>query len=156
MMDIHFTKQELRYEMPTKLANAWGINSDQLAHSAMVQFKDYEAVLTHPLFVGFFCMLLEANALTPLEEYKKRIHLDGPISLQHVIFLRKVIEFGLGPTIKERSEVTETEMDKIKRVFFFIASTYLTTGLTNMTHILSFIKKYHNIRVDNQRKNNFE
>ena len=152
MMDIHFTKQELRYEMPTKLANAWGINSDQLAHSAMVQFKDYEAVLTHPLFVGFFCMLLEANALTPLEEYKKRIHLDGPISLQHVIFLRKVIEFGLGPTIKERSEVTETEMDKIKRVFFFIASTYLTTGLTNMTHILSFIKKYHNIELTTKEK----
>ncbi|DAC17783.1 MAG TPA: hypothetical protein D7I06_02700, partial [Candidatus Poseidoniales archaeon] len=152
MMDIHFTKQELRYEMPTKLANAWGINSDQLAHSAMVQFKDYEAVLTHPLFVGFFCMLLEANALTPLEEYKKRIHLDGPISLQHVIFLRKVIEFGLGPTIKERSEVTESEMEKIKRVFFFIASTYLTTNLTNMVHILSFIKKYHNIELTSKEK----
>jgi len=152
MMDIHFTKQELRYEMPTKLANAWGINSDQLAHSAMIQFKDYEAVLTHPLFVGFFCMLLEANALTPLEENNKRIHLDGTISLQHVIFLRKVIEFGLGPTIKERSKVSDSEMNKIKRVFFFIASTYLTTGLTNMAHILSFIKKYHDIDLTNKEK----
>ena len=129
-----------------------GINSDQLAHSAMIQFKDYEAVLTHPLFVGFFCMLLEANALTPLEENNKRIHLDGPISLQHVIFLRKVIEFGLGPTIKERSNISDSEMDKIKRVFFFIASTYLTTGLTNMAHILSFIKKYHDIDLTAKEK----
>ncbi|MGB1955229.1 MAG: hypothetical protein ACPHUK_06480 [Candidatus Poseidoniaceae archaeon] len=149
---IDFTPDELRYIMPTKLANAWGINSDQLSHSATVQFDDYEAVLTHPLFVGFFCMLLEADALTPLTETKSQINVDGPISLQHVIFLRKVIEFGLEPTIKERSSISTPEIEQIKEVFFYIASTYLTTGLTNMRHILFFIKKYHGIVLDDKEK----
>ncbi len=154
MMDIHFTQHELREEMPTKLANAWGINSDQLAHSAMIQFGEYEAVLTHPLFVGFFCMLLlhdidedSKTTLQTMAKSKSRIVLKGPISLQHVVFLRKVIEFGLSIIIKERRNVSKTEEERIKQVFYLIASTYLTTGLSNMNHILAFIYKYHNIKL---------
>ena len=31
-LNIHFTANELQYIMPTKLANAWGMNSDQISH----------------------------------------------------------------------------------------------------------------------------
>ena len=44
------------------------------------------------------------------------------------------------------------EIEQIKEVFFYIASTYLTTGLTNMRHILFFIKKYHGIVLDDKEK----
>ena len=72
-LDIHFTPHELRFEMPTKLANAWGMNSDQLSLSAANLYKQYETVLTHPLFVGFFCMLLSHDALHPHQTWIIRI-----------------------------------------------------------------------------------
>mgnify|MGYP001261088506 CR=1 FL=1 len=168
MMKIHFTKEELQYTMPTKLANAWGIDSDQISHSAAVEFQQYEEVLTHPLFVGFFCMLLSHNALTDTDsknpffttrlDHKNNVHkkqpmeLEGSISLQHVVFLRKVIEFGLEINIEEREGINPNEVEKIRRIFCYIAATFLTTGLSNLDHILRFIKKYHRITVSNKEK----
>ena len=38
-LEIFFTNEELRFVMPTKLANAWGINSAQLSSSVSQQFK---------------------------------------------------------------------------------------------------------------------
>jgi len=162
MMKIHFTKEELQYTMPTKLANAWGLDSDQISHSAAIQFKQYEEVLTHPLFVGFFCMLLSHDALSSTDEAnpffqkteseKQPIQLEGSISLQHVVFLKKVIKFGLEINIEEREGVNESEVDRIRKIFCYIAATSLTTGLSNLNNILRFITKYHNLEISEKEK----
>ena len=162
MMKIHFTKEELQYTMPTKLANAWGLDSDQISHTAAIQFKQYEEVLTHPLFVGFFCMLLSHDALSSTDEAnpflqktesdKQPIQLEGSISLQHVVFLKKVIKFGLEINIEEREGVNESEVDRIRKIFCYIAATFLTTGLSNLNHILRFITKYHDLEISDKEK----
>ena len=162
MMKIHFTKEELQYTMPTKLANAWGLDSDQISHSAAIQFKQYEEVLTHPLFVGFFCMLLSHDALSSTDEAnpffqkteseKQPIQLEGSISLQHVVFLKKVIKFGLEINIEEREGVNENEVDRIRKIFCYIAATSLTTGLSNLNNMLRFITKYHNLEISDKEE----
>lgn len=154
-LDIHFTPHELRFEMPTKLANAWGMNSDQLSLSAANLYKQYETVLTHPLFVGFFCMLLSHNALHPSDsknpylkqsKSKEKEETDSTVSLQHVAFLKRVIEFGLEINVKERRSISDEEIARIRKLFCYIAATYITTGLSNLENILKYISKYHNIR----------
>ncbi len=153
-LDIHFTPHELRFEMPTKLANAWGMNSDQLSLSAANLYKQYETVLTHPLFVGFFCMLLSHDALHPSDsnnpylkqsKSKKNEEADSTVSLQHVAFLKRVIEFGLEINVKERQSISEDEIARIRKLFCYIAATYITTGLSNLENILKYIAKYHDI-----------
>ena len=154
-LDIHFTPHELRFEMPTKLANAWGMNSDQLSLSAANLYKQYETVLTHPLFVGFFCMLLSHNALHPSDsknpylkqsKSKEKEEADSTVSLQHVAFLKRVIEFGLEINVKERQSISEDEIARIRKLFCYIAATFITTGLSNLENILKYIAKYHNIK----------
>jgi len=153
-LDIHFTPHELRFEMPTKLANAWGMNSDQLSLSAANLYQEYETVLTHPLFVGFFCMLLSHDALHPSDSnnpYLKQSKSnekdgsDSTVSLQHVAFLKRVIEFGLEINVKERQSISEDEIARIRKLFCYIAATYITTGLSNLENILKYVAKYHDI-----------
>jgi len=153
-LDIHFTPHELRFEMPTKLANAWGMNSDQLSLSAANLYQQYETVLTHPLFVGFFCMLLSHDALHPSDsnnpylkqsKSKKKDDSDSTVSLQHVAFLKRVIEFGLEINVKERQSISEDEIARIRKLFCYIAATYITTGLSNLENILKYVAKYHDI-----------
>ena len=160
-LDIHFTPHELRFEMPTKLANAWGMNSDQLSLSAANLYKQYETVLTHPLFVGFFCMLLSHDALPPTDsknpylkqsKSNRKRDSDATVSLQHVTFLKRVIEFGLEINVKERRSISEGEIARIRKLFCYIAATYITTGLSNLENILKYVAKYHNISPTSREK----
>ena len=158
-LDIHFTSHELRFEMPAKLAKAWGMNSDQLSLSAANLYKQYETVLTHPLFVGFFCMLLSHDALHPsnssnpyLKKSKKKEEADSTVSLQHVAFLKRVIEFGLEINVKERQSISEDEIARIRKLFCYIAATYITTGLSNLENILKYVAKYHDISPSTREK----
>ena len=160
-LDIHFTPHELRFEMPTKLANAWGMNSDQLSLSAANLYQEYETVLTHPLFVGFFCMLLSHDALHPsdsnnpyLKQSKSNEEDDSEstVSLQHVAFLKRVIEFGLEINVKERQSISEDEIARIRKLFCYIAATYITTGLSNLENILKYVAKYHDISPTSREK----
>ena len=158
-LDIHFTSHELRFEMPAKLAKAWGMNSDQLSLSAANLYKQYETVLTHPLFVGFFCMLLSHDALHPsnssnpyLKKSKEKEEADSTVSLQHVAFLKRVIEFGLEINVKERQSISEDEIARIRKLFCYIAATYITTGLSNLENILKYVAKYHGISPNAREK----
>jgi DNA replication protein DnaC len=119
---MSFTPYELANEMPKKLANAWGIRQETLLHKSRFVLKDYEEILTHPLFVGFFCMLLEKGALdwTKASENFSSISI-GSTKLVHVDFLQKVIEHGLEITISDRNEVGDLDLSEIKNIFQHIA-----------------------------------
>lgn len=150
-LGIYFTEHELQFEMPMKLANAWGINSAQLSHSAAIQFDNYD--LRHPLFVGLFCMLIVDNALPKPEGITKgTMKLSGPISFENVLFLKKVIEHGLNISIKEREKISDDKLERIRRIFYYIASTSLITGLSKMSHILHYILVRHGILVTEEEK----
>ena len=66
--------------------------------------------------------------------------------MQHVAFLKRVIEFGLEINVKERQSISEEEIARIRKLFCYIAATYITTGLSNLENILKYIAKYHDIK----------
>ena len=148
---IHFTNEELQFLMPTKLANAWGMNSDQISHTVALEFEAFKNVLTHPLFVGLFCMLKSEGAeLSVLD-----IELDSEdrMSIHHISFLKQVIDFGLRINIKDRKSITDEDERTIRMAFLYIAAIHLTMGINNLDNILSIMEKLHEFRVsETQRK----
>ena len=147
--------------MPTKLANAWGINSAQLSSSVSQQFKQFEEVLTHPLFVGLFCMMLSHSAINSaneklfIEENKTNYTFDlkEPITLDHINFLIKVIEFGLEINIKDRKDdVSPNMLGNIRTIFCYLAAAYQMTNIKKMDYLLRYIKKYHGVKISEQEE----
>lgn len=162
-LEIHFTTHELRFIMPTKLANAWGINSDQLSAAVSEQFNSYQEVLSHPLFIGLFCMLLNHKSLPlnpknhfPSFNVNKKptgvTNLQAPLTLPHISFLTQVIDFGLRININERKDVSEKIVNRIRKIFCYVAATYQRTGLKNIDQIFTFIEKFHDVSVTEEEK----
>ncbi|DAC61641.1 MAG TPA: hypothetical protein D7I03_00335, partial [Candidatus Poseidoniales archaeon] len=58
MRQNYYSKQELSVEMPKKLCDAWGITRE-ITSTFQESFDSYEDILIHPLFVGWFCFLIQ-------------------------------------------------------------------------------------------------
>ena len=116
-----FTEDELKRIMPRKLANAWGIRGDNIALQVQEKFEKYEAVLTHPLFVGLFCRLLIEDRLEEIKIDIKEMNmkLRGGIELHHINFLTQVIDVGLEISVKERStdSINQNRLNRIRDAF---------------------------------------
>ena len=123
---MSFTQQELEMEMPMRLANAWGIEQEALLDNSSTIIKEYREVLINPLFVGYFCMLLENEQLNPTRTMENFSSISiGGIKLIHVDFLQKVMKYGLEITIAERNVVKHLDLDQITKIFYHIALTTL-------------------------------
>jgi hypothetical protein len=119
---MEFTAQELEYEMPMKLANAWGLDHDLILDKSAGVFDDYREILTHPLFVGFFCMLLEKGELNSTKKSTPSSSISiGETKLIHVQFIQKVIKHGLEITISERHDIENFDLDEISNIFHHMA-----------------------------------
>ena len=60
---IDFTPDELRHDMPIKLMAAWEIDGMDIEMRMERGYRKYERVLTHPLFVGFFALMIKVNQI---------------------------------------------------------------------------------------------
>ena len=143
---IHFTNEELQFLMPTKLANAWGMNSDQISHTVALEFEAFKNVLTHPLFVGLFCMLKSEGA--ELSVLDIELNSEDRMSIHHISFLKQVIDFGLKINIKDRKSITDEDEKTIRMAFLYIAAIHLTMGINNLDNILTIMKKLHNFTIN--------
>ena len=147
---IHFTNEELQFVMPTKLANAWGMNSDQISHTVALEFEAFKNVLTHPLFVGLFCMLKSEGAeLTVLDI---ELNSEDRMSIHHVSFLKQVIDFGLRINIKDRKSISDEDEKVIRKAFLYIAAIHLTLGINNLDNILTIMEKLHNFSINEKNR----
>ena len=120
-LDITFTPHDLQFEMPMKLANAWGISGEQISYEVGYRFNQFKEVLTHPLFVGLFCLLLQKGEIDKIDTTSSTaLSLKGDIGVAHVQFLRKIIDIGLEINISDRTK--EFDSAKIKMAFKHIAA----------------------------------
>ena len=139
--------------MPRKLANAWGIGGEDLAYQVEQKFKEYEEVLTHPLFVGLFCLLLDDGRLEQMDNITDTIHLnlpEGAMGLRHIKFLTQVIDIGLDINIKERNteNMSEDKSHKLRTAFCHMAAANHIYNVTQMDLIFEFIEKGMKIKLD--------
>ena len=154
-LEIHFTEHECQFEMPTKLANAWGTESGKIEFYVSKYWREYENVLTTPLFVGLFCMLISHNEIQAEESsikirqvnrLKRRLVGEKDVTMPHVQFLTKVINFGLEKNIIDRVELTPNiNLAKVKRVFLHVAATFKIFQLKSIDSILKYIERMHDI-----------
>lgn len=170
-LEIHFTDHECQYEMPTKLANAWGSDSGDIEYYVSERWQDYRDVLNTPLFVGLFCMLISEGHLHEMESSiterglletrvrKSRSSRKGervknhekPVTMPHVVFLRKVIDFGLKENIQNRKEINDQiNLEKLRKIVLYVAATHKILNLNSITVILDYIQKIHSIKLSSE------
>jgi len=157
-LDVSFTTSELKEIMPRKLANAWGIGGDDIAYQVEHKFKEYEEVLTHPLFVGLFCLLLDDGRLEQIDnEIMESIDLnikEGEMGLKHIKFLMQVIDIGLDINISERNSkpMSKNRSDKLRTAFCHMAAASHIYQITQIDLIFDFIKMGMKIELDKEDK----
>lgn len=143
---LRYSEQELRREMPKKLSDAWGINRDMLTIPTNLYFDKYQSVLSHPLYVGWFCFLLRNNKLQVAEQPDIEI-MQGNSALNelHIAFLKQVIEVGIEISIAEKypTKIDEFDQGKILDLFCLIAANYFTMNTQNLDVILTRIQRVH-------------
>jgi hypothetical protein len=143
---LRYSEQELRREMPKKLSDAWGINRDMLTIPTNLYFDKYQSVLSHPLYVGWFCFLLRNNKLQVAEQPDIEI-MKGNSALNelHIAFLEQVIEVGIEISIAEKypTKIDEFNQEKIFDLFCLIAANYFTMNTQNLDVILTRIQRVH-------------
>ena len=143
---LHYSEEELRREMPEKLSDAWGINREALTIPTEIYFDNYQSVLSHPLYVGWFCFLLRNNKLQITEQPDfKILRGNSVINELHIAFLKQVIEVGIELSIAEKYPSTPEAFDqkKILDLFCLIAANYFTMNTQNLDVILTRINRVH-------------
>ena len=148
-LDVVFNENELKRIMPRKLANAWGIGGDNIAYQVQEKFEQYEAVLTHPLFVGLFCRLLIEDRLENIKHDIKEMDmkLEGGMELHHINFLTQVIDIGLEISVKERTEnaVDESKLNKLRTAFCHMAVANHIYKFKHLYWIFVYIEEVWNL-----------
>ena len=143
---LHYSEEELRRDMPQKLSDAWGINREVLTIPTEIYFDNYQSVLSHPLYVGWFCFLLRNDKLQITEQPDFNI-LQGNTVLNelHIAFLKQVIEVGIEISIAEKypTRTDAFDQEKILDLFCLIAANYFTMNTQNLDVILTRINRVH-------------
>ena len=152
---LKYSQEELRFDMPKKLSDAWGINREMLTISTNLLFEKYQNVLSHPLFVGWFCFLLRNNKVPITEQVSVEIKQENSVLNElHILFLREVIETGIDISIKEKYPDASERFDRKKIFDFFclIAANYFTMNSQNLEIILTRIKRLHKLELDSHEQ----
>lgn len=152
---LKYSQEELRFDMPKKLSDAWGINREMLTISTNLLFEKYQNVLSHPLFVGWFCFLLRNNKVPITEQVSVEIKQENSVLNElHILFLREVIETGIDISIKEKYPNASERFDRKKIFDFFclIAANYFTMNSQNLEIILTRIKRLHKLELDSHEQ----
>ena len=122
---IDFTPDELRHEMPNKLMAAWEIDGMDVEVRMERNYDEYSKVLTHPLFVGFFAMLVRENQIEKAtiseqsdREEQQDIEING-YNFSHLLFLESVIDLGIEKALTDRDYDVSTK--RMKEIFKAVA-----------------------------------
>lgn len=143
ILEMKFTEDDLRFEMPIKLANAWGLNSADLDWEVQMNFDKYSEVLSHPLFVGLFCLMINERGYDLGEAIHKipdcKYNEYGP---HHVKFIQSVINYGIDISIKSRfPDLSETSLEKIRKAFLYFAAGSFLNGWNDISRLWNLIEE---------------
>lgn len=137
---IDFTKNELCDIMPEKLLIAWGVDDYYTNHQIKLQFASYKDILTHPVFVGIFSLMVHRGdkVVDPTSlDGGKLVKLRSSITNHHIRFIEKVIYLGIELAL-ERFEGAETE--RFVNIFTAIAWAYLVSNEGDLDSNIQILK----------------
>ena len=105
--DLEISPEILRKDMPLKLCEAWGI-SDGLASRYEELFDEYNEILTHPLYVGWFCFLIYTNNL--LEDVK-----GTALQKRHSV-IEQIVDIGIDAALNRRKVPSRKYGDLMREI----------------------------------------
>ena len=106
MKEGYYTDEELGEKMPLQLCDAWGLTRESGAELSK-KFNQYRNTLIHPLFVGWFCFLIESDKLDQIEATSA----TPQIAQNNLI--STIIDIGIESSLRRReSEVLEYHGNK--------------------------------------------
>ena len=108
IVDLEIPVDVLKNEMPNMLCRAWGI-SEELADVYQERFEEFEELLTHPLYVGWFCFLLYSNELTD--------NIVGTATEKKHAVIQRIVEIGIDSAL-DRRESPLANLGPVKRMEF--------------------------------------
>ena len=137
----YYTKQELSHDIPMRLCDAWGMTRHSARALANV-FSDYESILQHPLFVGWFCFLILNGEVDGLNQ---RVQ-DPEIARNNLI--SKIIDIGIESSLKRREaefsgSVDDPASDEFLRVLRMFVAVAFHFDLARPEHIYDHMKLYN-------------
>ena len=91
----YYTEEELSNLMPVKLCDAWGITRESGRKLSEV-FDNYKETLIHPLYIGWFCFIIQDGKLGEIEASSN----EPEISRYNLI--SKIIDIGIESSLKRR------------------------------------------------------
>ena len=106
--DLELSPEVLRRDMPIKLCEAWGI-SNGLASRYEELFDEYKEILTHPLYVGWFCFLIYTNNL--LEDVK-----GTALQKRHRV-IEQIVDIGIDAALIRRESPLKKASPYFKKKF---------------------------------------
>lgn len=113
-LELEINQNELIHEVPDLLCAAWGI-SDQLAEKYRNLFKQYESVLTHPMYVGWFCFLLLEGKID--DDGNEMYQEERLLRSKPHMLLKKIIESGISKALQRKDSELLNQMDYSVEIF---------------------------------------
>ena len=147
--NLEIPEKDLRIEMPKKLCDAWGFSRFPVTYNTETFFETYRQVLTHPLFVGWFCLLIKEDRLEEFNpEQATGFDVELDIMPIHVDFLTKIIQEGIKLRLKDsKTSASIDEYEEIFELFLLIAANSFKLNTKDMDLILARIKAVHHIEI---------
>ena len=140
MRQNYYSKKELSVEMPKKLCDAWGITRE-ITGVFKESFDSYEDILIHPLFVGWFCfliqqgyndelLLIESDKIDEEKEHMWSAESNYPYGFNSRLQYRKttllsaIINIGIEASLNRKQRTVESKEKFSSLVKQFVAISY--------------------------------
>lgn len=153
ILNLVFDKSDLQETMPKMLAIAWGI--DELSYEEKVSqtVDSYQKVLTHPVFVGLFCRLLQDNDLPDMMEVHLIDEGFAGYTVRHVKFYEIVIEKAIEHAVRKRHKnLKRKKLQKFTEAFYRIAWHNEFSELTEISKVIDYVSLRYEYLFDEQDK----
>lgn len=116
----YYSEEELAEKMPLQLCDAWGVTRES-GQELSKKFGQYRSTLIHPLFVGWFCFLIESDKLDQIEAKSAT-----PLIAQNNL-ISTIIDIGIESSLRRREsevlEIMKTE-DYTRLLRYFVAISF--------------------------------
>ena len=139
--------EELKYTIPRKLCDAWGISTGTAKKLSEI-FSTYSYILTNPLYIGWFCMLIYQDKI---EELSSNNNASRPSEI-----MEKIIQVGIRSALSRKdnpmSEKSEEEMEEfITKICTFVGLSY-HHGFDDPEKIFHLMHYMHDLSLTDQEK----
>jgi hypothetical protein len=153
VLNLTYDKTDLQETMPKQLAMAWGIDEISYKDKVAKTVDSYQKVLSHPVFVGLFCRLLQEDDLPDMKEVHLIDESFAGYTVRHVKFYQIVIEKAIEHAVKKRHKNRKKkDLERYTEAFYRIAWHNEFSELKDISKVIEYVSARYQFHFDEQDK----